>query len=231
MSGGERNYRSGDAAFAVDRNGVIVSWNSEAEKTFNHTAKDVLGKHCWKLMAGKDMYGNRYCCKRCPLMQMASHRELAHSFPISFKTALNGFKKITLNSLTVFGGNGDRLLLHICNESDENPEYSNNVHATNGNNQATNGSNYHATNGNNHATNGNNHVATRPSANYQRGALTNREHEVLELLADGKATREIAKLMCISPATVRNHIQRTLYKLHVHTRLEAVVTAHHLDIV
>lgn len=225
------NYRSGDAAFAVDRHGVIVSWNTEAEKTFNHAASDVLGKQCWKIMSGKDMYGNRYCCKRCPLMQMASHRELAHSFPISFKTALNGFKKITLNSLTVFCRKGDRLLLHICNEPDENPEYSNNNHASNGNGHAING-NGHAINGNhNHASNNNNHTATRPSANFQRGALTNREHEVLALLADGKATREIASLMCISPATVRNHIQRMLYKLHVHTRLEAVVTAHNLDLV
>ena len=76
-----------------------------------------------------------------------------------------------------------------------------------------------------------NHATTHPSANNHRGALTNREHEVLALLAEGKATREIASLMCISPATVRNHIQRTMYKLHVHTRLEAVITAHNLDLV
>jgi DNA-binding CsgD family transcriptional regulator len=206
---GKKSYLTGDAAFAMDRRGVIVSWNSEAEKMFNRPASEAVGQRCWKLMSGKDMYGNRYCCKRCPLMQMASDHESVHRFPISFRTGSNGYKKLTLNSLTVFAGNGDGLLLHICNEPDENPEYSDN----------------------NHAIPSNDHAQHRPSANNQRGALTNREHEVLELLADGKSTRKIASLMCISPATVRNHIQRTLYKLHVHTRLEAVVTAHHLDLV
>ena len=201
------NYLSGDAAFAVDRRGVIVSWNTEAEKLFNQEAGAVLGRCCWKVMAGQDLYGNRYCCPRCPLMQMASDHESVHSFPVLFRTSANGWKKFSLHCLTVFGGNGDELLLHICNSADENPEYSDNKFSDH------------------------NHGTGRPSANKHRGALTNREHEVLALLANGKTTREIASLMCISPATVRNHIQRTLYKLHVHTRLEAVVTAHHLDLV
>jgi DNA-binding CsgD family transcriptional regulator len=206
------NYLSGDAAFAVDRRGVIVSWNLEAEKLFNRDAGAVLGQRCWKVMAGQDLYGNRYCCKRCPLMQMASDHESVHSFPVLFRTAANGWKKFSLHCLTVFGGNRDELLLHICNSVDEIPEnvgmeYSDNKYPDN------------------------NHVKVRPSANNHRGALTNREHEVLALLVEGKSTRDIASLMCISPATVRNHIQHTMYKLHVHTRLEAVVTAHHLDLV
>jgi DNA-binding CsgD family transcriptional regulator len=206
------NYLSGDAAFAVDRRGVIVSWNLEAEKLFNQDAGAVLGQRCWKVMAGKDLYGNRYCCKRCPLMQMASDHESVHSFPVSFRTAANGWKRFTLHCLNVFRGNGEGLLLHICNGIDEIPEYSDTEHSD------SDFTNHH-------------HVTIRPSANNHRGALTNREHEVLALLAEGKSTRDIASLMCISPATVRNHIQRTMYKLHVHNRLEAVVTARHLDLV
>lgn len=207
-----QNYRSGDAAFAVNRQGEIVSWNSGAVKLFNQEASATLGKRCWSVMAGQDLYGNRYCCKRCPLLQMASRHESVHSFPVMFKTAANGLKKITLHCLTVFGGDGDELLLHLCGGADETPESFNAEHST---------MEYSTKN----------HATTHPSANNHRGALTNREHEVLALLAEGKATREIASLMCISPATVRNHIQRTMYKLHVHTRLEAVITAHNLDLV
>ena len=76
-----------------------------------------------------------------------------------------------------------------------------------------------------------NHATTHPSANNHRGALTNREHEVLALLAEGKATREIASLMCISPATVRNHIQHILTKLHVHNRLEAILMGQRIDLI
>ena len=53
----------------------------------------------------------------------------------------------------------------------------------------------------------------------------------LELLAEGNTTREIAKMMCVSEATARNHIQHTMDKLHVHSRLEAVVVGQRLHLV
>ena len=55
--------------------------------------------------------------------------------------------------------------------------------------------------------------------------LTAREIEVLELLADGWATGEIAERLYLSLNTVRNHIQAILAKLKVHSRLEAVSKA------
>jgi DNA-binding NarL/FixJ family response regulator len=54
-------------------------------------------------------------------------------------------------------------------------------------------------------------------------ALTPRERQILELLADGLDTREIAAKLVVSLATVRNHVQNILAKLGVHSRLEAVV--------
>jgi DNA-binding NarL/FixJ family response regulator len=57
-------------------------------------------------------------------------------------------------------------------------------------------------------------------------SLSEREREVLRLLASGKRTRDIADQLCISPATVRNHIQHILEKLGAHTRLEALAVAY-----
>ncbi|TAJ31549.1 MAG: response regulator transcription factor, partial [Nitrospirae bacterium] len=47
--------------------------------------------------------------------------------------------------------------------------------------------------------------------------LSEREREVLYLLASGTNTKSIADSLCISPATVRNHIQHILEKLGAHT--------------
>jgi DNA-binding NarL/FixJ family response regulator len=58
------------------------------------------------------------------------------------------------------------------------------------------------------------------------GELTPREREVLRLLADGLAQREIARALVISEKTVETHIQRTLSKLGVHSRAQAVALAH-----
>ncbi len=55
--------------------------------------------------------------------------------------------------------------------------------------------------------------------------LTRREREVLQLLATGASTREIAEKLFISTPTLRNHIHQILYKLGAHSRLEAVTLA------
>ena len=55
--------------------------------------------------------------------------------------------------------------------------------------------------------------------------LTDREMEVLKLVAQGMNNRDIAKELFISENTVKNHIRNILEKLHLHSRMEAVVYA------
>jgi DNA-binding NarL/FixJ family response regulator len=55
--------------------------------------------------------------------------------------------------------------------------------------------------------------------------LTQREREVLRLLADGLANDEIGKRLHISPETVRTHIRKAMAKLEADTRTQAVATA------
>ena len=55
--------------------------------------------------------------------------------------------------------------------------------------------------------------------------LTDREMEVLKLVAQGLNNRDIAKELFISENTVKNHVRNILEKLHLHSRMEAVVYA------
>ena len=55
--------------------------------------------------------------------------------------------------------------------------------------------------------------------------LTEREMEVLRLVAKGLNNRDIAKQLFISENTVKNHIRNILEKLQLHSRMEAVVYA------
>ena len=202
MASQTTDYITGDAAFAVDRHGLIVSWNSTAEKTFNYPCSTALGRPCWTLLEGQDMFGNRYCSESCPVREMALQHESVHSFQVLFKTGSNGWKNFTINCLSVFIRPGEELLLHICNVTEETLEPFEN-----------------------------NHTSNRPPANLQGTALTSRELEVLALLAEGKTTRQISSAMHISCATVRNHIQNALHKLHVHNRLEAVLLSQRLNLI
>lgn len=56
----------------------------------------------------------------------------------------------------------------------------------------------------------------------KKEVLSNRENEVLQLLADGLLYKEIADRLFIGHGTVRQHIHNIYEKLHVHNRTEAV---------
>ncbi|MET3697914.1 LuxR family two component transcriptional regulator [Bacillus oleivorans] len=58
--------------------------------------------------------------------------------------------------------------------------------------------------------------------NVETNPLTEREREVLELVADGKDTKEIADTLQIKTGTVRNYISVILDKLGVKNRIEAI---------
>ncbi len=55
--------------------------------------------------------------------------------------------------------------------------------------------------------------------------LTAREREILGLIAAGKSNPEIAKLLYLSPKTVRNHISNIFTKLQVADRVQAIIRA------
>jgi DNA-binding NarL/FixJ family response regulator len=69
------------------------------------------------------------------------------------------------------------------------------------------------------------------AANVETGAgvarpeLSDRETEVLRLIANGKDNAEIAKELHISPKTVKNHISNILMKLQIENRIQAAVYA------
>jgi DNA-binding NarL/FixJ family response regulator len=65
--------------------------------------------------------------------------------------------------------------------------------------------------------------ADRPGVRTPR--LTERELEVLRLVAQGLNNREIGGQLFISEHTVKNHVRNTLEKLQLHSRLEAVMYA------
>ena len=60
--------------------------------------------------------------------------------------------------------------------------------------------------------------------------LTQREQEILSLVAQGLSNREIAEQLCVSRYTVESHIKHIYRKLSVSKRTKAVSTARHLGI-
>ncbi|MEU6996886.1 response regulator transcription factor [Nonomuraea sp. NPDC046570] len=55
--------------------------------------------------------------------------------------------------------------------------------------------------------------------------LTDREREVLELIAQGRNNQEIAGILFLSAKTIRNHVSNIFMKLHVADRAQAIIRA------
>lgn len=68
---------------------------------------------------------------------------------------------------------------------------------------------------------------TTPPAGVNAGPddLTAREHEVLQLVAEGLTNKQIAQRLTISPATAKTHLARIMQKLGVSTRTQAAMLA------
>lgn len=79
------------------------------------------------------------------------------------------------------------------------------------------------------------HFLARPEADPETqerlDGLTDREREVLVLLARGLSNDEMGERLFLSPATVKSHVTRILGKLGVRSRVQAVVLAYETGLV
>jgi len=202
MISGKSTFRTSEAAFAVDRNGQIVAWNQAAKKTFGYTKSKAMGKHCWELLSGRDIFGNQSCCEGCPVRAAAFANEPINRFQIDFKIATQKRKKYRVSTLMLFNGPGKESFVHLCRPESEMSESGVSKQAAN-----------------------------HSCVSSEHQPLTPRETEVLTLLHKGMTVTEIADALTISPSTVRNHTQHIFLKLDVHSRFEAVAIGRKLNLI
>lgn len=108
-------FRTGEPAYAVNRDGLILAWNSAASRALGYDTDRALGSRCWHLLQGRDAYGNQYCNAHCPLREMASRNQPVNRCRLSFRTADGRFREFTLTTL-VLGDAHDATLIHLCRE-------------------------------------------------------------------------------------------------------------------
>src|SRR3990172_7848340 len=68
-------------------------------------------------------------------------------------------------------------------------------------------------------------IGLQPAPSRVFPELTDREREILNLIAQGHNNAEIAQLLTLSPKTIRNYVSNILDKLQVADRAEAIVRA------
>lgn len=69
------------------------------------------------------------------------------------------------------------------------------------------------------------------SAAQESLGITEREFEVLRLVAAGRSNKEIAQTLAVSPNTIKTHLSRLFEKLEASRRTEAIVRARELGLI
>jgi PAS domain S-box-containing protein len=199
--------RSPDAVFVTDRHNRIVFWNQSAARLLGYDEEEVLGQACARVLQGCDSYGNRYCSDNCPVTQIATRNERVRRFDLRLRARDDRefAAEITILNLALPAPDHFLLVHTMCPSERASPPLDRPAEETAPPRTAL--------------------AAVRESPDARARRLTQREVEVLGMLAAGHTTPEIASRLAISNLTARNHIQNILEKLELHSKAEAVAFA------
>jgi PAS domain S-box-containing protein len=206
--------RTADGAWIIDSRGTVVYWNRAAERLLGYRAEEVLGRLCHEVICGQTLSGLPLCRPSCPIAARLGHGEAVRNVDLQARTKAG--KRIWLNVSSIPVPTrmpGQFWHAHLCRDISKQAKVRqlvDELHLTLSNSPSPQGI----------------EAADPPPPLAPSLSLSEREREVLRLLASGRRTRDIADQLCISPATVRNHIQHILEKLGAHTRLEALAVAY-----
>ena len=216
--------RTADGAMLADETGRVVAWNKAAERLLGFRAADVIGRPCHDVMRGETLAGHPFCSLSCAVGHRLGCGGGVRNFDIQTRT--KGGKAIWLNvsSLPVPSRKKDRFLFaHLFRDIGRQAtvrQLVNELHSV------------LSAPAERPALRANTPSSPAVSSDTVPDipatlSLSRREREVLQHLALGERTARIADVLCISPATVRNHVQHICDKLGAHSRLEALAIAFH----
>jgi DNA-binding CsgD family transcriptional regulator len=198
-------------AFATDSRDRIVFWNRGAADLLGRRSEEVLGRHCYEAIGGRDLFGNRFCYARCPVVATVAGGEPVAGFELQVRGNGHGPKLAHVTVLRIPSIRPDLFtLVHILSPIDADGRLARALAAA----------------GAGHGAASAPPCGIVPAEAPGEPPLTAREREVLQWVTSGLQNKEIAQKLDLSLATVRNHVHNILAKLEVHSKLEAVSLAY-----
>ncbi len=190
--------KSADGLFVCDGRERVVAWSPSAQHLLGYRADEVVGRPCYRVIAGTEPRGHPICGRGCRVASNARQGRPTPSFEVVARTREG--RRLWLNSSIVLIQGAERrtpLIVHLIRPAkDARPPDGVRLKRV---------------------------EPTATAAVVQ--SLTRRELTVVRHLAAGRTTEEIATELGLSRYTARNHINSLERKLGASTRLEAVLLA------
>ncbi len=192
---------SAEGLFVTDERQRIVAWSSAAQRLLGYAPEETIGRPCYLVIMGREPQGHPICRRDCQVVRNARRRRGTAAYSIAARGRDGEIKHLENSVLVLDGERGGFRVLHQ-------------LRASSGQGGSVPGR------------------GRRPRAGDNRGAdaplvhtepLTRRELQVLNLVAAGSTTDDIARQLAISVLTARNHIANVERKLGARNRLEMVL--------
>ncbi len=205
-------YHTVDGVFAIDAKQRVTFWNHGCSQLFGVPAEQAVGRLCDEVVKGEGPPGHPICGRQCRVARLGKGEKAPKTFALLVRDGNGEELRLSVSIVLVPAGPKDSwTCVHLLHREAavnvlgamDHPRQQRRRRA-------------------------------RGAGDRRRGgaafALTTREQEVLELLAEGLATPMIAEFLNIRLVTVRNHLQHIQEKLGVHSQAETVAYAyrHHL---
>jgi PAS domain S-box-containing protein len=208
--------QSADGIFCVDQRQRIIHWSRSAQQVLGHAAREVLGRPCHEVLATRDSQNYRFCRPDCPIVTNARRGRLTHDYDVLTRTKDGADVWVNVSILLLrVKGSRSPFVVHLIRDVTERRRVE-------GLARRAVESLRDLTEKSGEFPGGTSGPDLRPTP---LPALSRRELQVLQLLASGLGTRQIADSLGISPVTARNHITHVVSKLGARNRLEAVLYA------
>lgn len=201
--------RAVDGVFAVDAHRRITFWNPASERFLGISASQALGNPCYRLIQGCDHKGRPVCGPACQIGRLANGGAAPESFGLAINNKHGHTQPVGVSTvLAPSPRDGLWTVIHVLRRGQVSAgSYTSSRHSP-------------------HPHSGKSENGKAPATPAGSPPLTAREQKILQLLAEGYSAATISRDLCISRATVRNHIQHILDKLGLHSKLEAVAYAY-----
>ena len=186
-----------DPAFAVNARGEIIVWNSAAEAALGHSRECVLARPCHEVVSGLDCFGSRVCQRDCLVVRSARLDNPVRRFRM-YVTAGDGDQVESQCSVVrTRSSDQESVIIHLLllGYDSASDDSSDDRPDPLG-------------------------ILRKPVP-----ALTPREMEIIELLAEGKSTGEVIQILSLDANTVQTCVGRLKHKLGARNIQEAVAAA------
>lgn len=193
-----------EPSFAVDLDGRVVALNDLAGELLGVDPSVAIGRQCWALLRGVKPDKRVVCKQTCPFLQAA--REGDSSVPVDILIPVfhspirstSDWLRSLVHHVALRDGRGQpTALLHLLARP--------------------------RAHGQHERDDEDDHARGLTAVGPTRAHLSQREWQVLRLLADGLTTRQVAERLGIAYTTARNHAQRILEKLGAPNRVAALM--------